>query len=594
MESITRPSLNRSTIKTLLFTAVFLLAFSFPAAVWAYAEDWDVTSFNVEAKLETDASAVIKESIVADYSRESHHGIYRTIPIRYHDNFGQNFNLRFSVISITDENGKNWNYEQSDDGEYVKLKVGDADTLLDKPSTFNITYRVERAVLFEDSTDEFYWNVTGEEWPVPIRNATYKLTLPAQASTNLKTICFTGGYGSTEQNCKTETQGNIITAKSTAPQAAYEGFTVAVQFPKGIINKPSFSQQLGWFLADNWGYALPFLTLAGLFYLWYTRGRDPRTGRETIMPIYEPPNKMTPGEVGTIIDESVDMRDITATMIDLAVRGYIKIRELKEKVLFFDYTDYEFEKLKDFENDGALKPHETKILKAIFGSGSSKKLSALKNEFYKDLPVIKDKIYQQLVEDGYFPSSPDAVRSFYYTIGGIMTALPIFLMGLFAVFLGISVALGLAGSGIIFLIFASRMPAKTKKGAEAKWEILGLEEYIKTAETDRIKFQEKENIFQKLLPYAMTLGIAEKWTKAFKDLIKTPPEWYQSSDPNFHSSFNTIYLLHSLDHLTSTASTTMQSSPRSSGSGGAWSGGSGFGGGGFSGGGFGGGGGGSW
>ena len=137
------------------------------------------------------------------------------------------------------------------------------------------------------------------------------------------------------------------------------------------------------------------------------------------------------------------------------------------------------------------------------------------------------------------------------------------------------------------------MPAKTKKGAEAKWQVLGLEEFIRTAETDRIKFQEKENIFQKLLPYAMALGLAEKWTTAFKDIIKTPPNWYQSSDPNFMNGFNTMYLYHSLNSMTTTANTVMTSSPRSSSSG-SWSGSSGFGGGGFSGGGFGGGGGGSW
>ena len=162
---------------------------------------------------------------------------------------------------------------------------------------------------------------------MPIQSASYKLTLPPQAATGIKTICFTGIYGSSEQNCRVEAVNNVITAKSLGPLAANEGLTVAVQFPKNIINKPTFSQQLIWFLADNWGYALPLITLIGLFYLWYTRGRDPRTGRETIMPVYTPPEKMTPSEAGTIIDEKVDMRDITSAIIDLAVRGYIKIKD---------------------------------------------------------------------------------------------------------------------------------------------------------------------------------------------------------------------------------------------------------------------------
>jgi uncharacterized membrane protein len=565
-----------------------------PQTALAYIEDWDITSFNVDATLDTDASAIVKETIKIDYSRESHHGPYRSIPIRYNDAYGQNFNLRFNLISVTDETGKALTTDISDDGEYKKIRIGDADILIDKPATYIITYKVERAVMMEETTDEFYWNVTGTEWGVPIKETTYTLTLPSAVKPEtVKSICFTGYFGSKEQECKTEVKGNVVTGKSNKQLEPAEGLTVSAQIPMGIIVRPSAAQQAFWTLIDNWGYALPFLTFGILFYLWYTRGRDPRTGRETIMPLYTAPDKMTPAEVGTIIDESVDMRDITCTIIDMAVRGYLKIVESKEKVLFFDSTEYTFEKLKDFDDDKDLKPHEKKLMKAIFGSGDKKTLSALKNEFYKDLPDIKSLIYSEMVSGGYFPSSPDAVRGFYYGVGGFLTVGTFFGIGFIGAFLSVSVAIGILLSGIIILLFAKHMPAKTKKGTEAKWQILGLEEFINTAETDRIKFQEKENIFQKLLPYAMALGIAEKWTTAFKNIVKTPPNWYQSSDPDFMRSFNTMYLYHSLNRLTSTANTVMTSSPRSSSSG-SWSGSSGFGGGGFSGGGFGGGGGGSW
>jgi len=123
------------------------------------------------------------------------------------------------------------------------------------------------------------------------------------------------------------------------------------------------------------------------------------------------------------------------------------------------------------------------------------------------------------------------------------------------------------------------------------YTILGLEEFISTAEADRIKFQEKENIFMELLPYAMAFKVADKWSKAFKELNK--PDWFESNDPNF-STFNAYYFISSINNLSSNMNETLKASPRSSGSGGSWSGGSGFGGGGFSGGGFGGGGGGSW
>ena len=147
-----------------------------------------------------------------------------------------------------------------------------------------------------------------------------------------------------------------------------------------------------------------------------------------------------------------------------------------------------------------------------------------------------------------------------------------------------SVFAGVVISAILIMIFGRYMPAKTKKGAETYIKILGLKEYINTAEKDRLKFQEKENIFEKLLPYAMTLGIADKWTKAFEGIYKTPPSWYQSNNPNFLNNFSTLYFFNSLNGLSSSMESAFQSSPRSSGSGfssgGGFSGGGGGGGGG--------------
>ena len=156
-------------------------------------------------------------------------------------------------------------------------------------------------------------------------------------------------------------------------------------------------------------------------------------------------------------------------------------------------------------------------------------------------------------------------------------------------FAGIALPVSFALTALVFLLAGNFMPAKTKKGVETYYKILGLKEYIKTAETDRIKFQEKENIFEKLLPYAMALGIGEKWCKTFKGIYTTPPRWYTSSDPMWNNNFTPLYLYSHLNNMTSSASSAFTSRP-SSAAGGS----SGFGGGGFSGGGFGGGGGGSW
>lgn len=559
----------------------------------AYIDDWEITDFDVNVQVNKDSTLIVDEHIVADFTREPHHGIYRDIPVKYRDDFGNKMSLRFELLSVKDADGKNWWYETSYYDNYVSIKAGDADSYFDGPTVFDIKYKVNllgKAVQYEDH-DEIYWNVTGDQWTIPIRSATATFTLPENIPVeNLDAICFTGFYGESEQNCQYNIGENVISFDLLEGLDVYEGFTTSIKLPKGTLDAPSISQRILWFLQDNWGFSIPIITFCILYYLWFTRGKDPKTNKDTIMPRYKPPEGMTPGELGTLIDEHVDMRDITSTIVDLAVRGYLKIKESKEKKFLFETTEYTFVKLKDFKDDSTLKPHEKRILREIFGSKTECKLSSLNNKFYTELPKIKEDIYDLLKKDGYFPANPETVRGTYYGIGGVFIFITIFFGGFLSVFFSFITIVGFFLSGVITLVFARFMPVKTKKGVDMYYEIKGVEEYINTAEKDRIKFQENINMFEQLLPYAMTLGIADKWTDAFKGIFNKPPSWYEGSEG---VDFSTGYLLGRLNSLTNNMNSTFISRPRSSGSGG-WSGGSGFGGGGFSGGGFGGGGGGGW
>lgn len=581
--------------------SVFLsMAFAAPNVLaqssnYDFGPSWYIKKFDTDIKIQTGSSIIVQETIQADYSKEKHHGLFRDIPIQY-KNKGNNFSLKVQVLNITDENGHPWEYRKSTHDEYLELKMGSADKYLFGLSTFVITYQVERAINYFDEYDELYWNPTGTEWDVPIESSSVTVTIPGNVNSNkLKAACYTGFYGTKGRDCQFEIKNNgQISYKITQPLLPQEGLTTVSGFPKGIVTPVSSLKNASWFLQDNWGYAIPFFFFGILYFLWYTRGRDEETNRDTIMPIYTPPDNLRPAEIGTIIDESVDMHDISSAIIDLAVRGYLKIIEKKEKKFLFTDTEYVFEKLKDFNEDSSVRNYEKKILNTIFDSGNKRNLSDLKNKFYLAIPDIKNRIYNQLVNNGYFPRRPDKVRQLYSGIGMGISIVTLFGASFIIFFFSISVVIGLIISGILIIIFAKYMPAKTKKGKETFYKIKGLEEYINTAEKDRIKFQENENIFEKLLPYAMTLGLAEKWTRSFADIYKTPPSWYQSSNPDFIHNFNTYYFLRSLNGLSSNMQNTFQSAPRSSSSGSAWGGHSGFGGGGFSGGGFGGGGGGSW
>lgn len=589
---------NGLTIKkTVMFAAILLSAFLLTApqsTKAALGNDWELSSFNTDIEVRKDGSLLIKETIVADFSRDAHHGIIRDIPVRYRDKYGQSFKIRHKLISVTNETGQNWWHEKWTEGDYFAVKIGDPERLYQEPVTYVITYEIQRALSFQfKERDELYWNATGEEWNIPILSANATITFPEEInSAQVEATCYTGKYRSSAQDCKYKISGNTINYSANNILNPYEGLTIVAGFPKGIITPLTFQQQLLWTLQDNWGYFIPVLTFLVLFYLWWTRGRDPKTNRDTIMPIYYAPEDITPAEAGTIIDEKVDMHDLSSTIIDMAVRGYLKIHESKKKTWLIESAVYEFELIKEFKNDPHLKEFEKKTMEGVFGSSKKVKLSDLQNKFYLSLPKIKASIYETLVAKNIFPACPEKIRQTYYGIGTACLVIAFFSFGFFIDY-SIAIPIGIGISGLIIMPFARIMPAKTKKGVEVYYKVLGLEMFIRTAETDRLKWKEKENIFEKLLPYAMAFKLADKWSKTFEGIYKNPPKWYSSTDPNFISGFNAGYLVNRLNTMSNSMNNVFTSSPRSSGSGGSWSGGSGFGGG-FSGGGFGGGGGRGW
>ena len=572
-------------------TAVLFLTQS----AFAYTP-WYIKSFDQTVKIQENGTFHVTEKVVADFSDDPHHGIFRTIPTNYKDQYGNPLNLRFKLISVTDENGKphpiasqgrNW----EGDWDQYRIQIGDANIYLDEVTTYIITYEISRAVGYFKDHDEIYWNLF-TEWDVPVVESSSTVILPKDsAEKDQKVACFTGAYYDTASECTAEiTDSKTYTFKSLRELGAGEGFTIVAGFSKGIVTPPTTFQQILWFIFDNWALLIPMAVFLFLFLKWWYTGRDPKT-RDTIIPQYKAPEGLTPTEVGTIIDENVDIKDITTVIVDFAVRGFIKIKEISEKkMMFFDSTDYELVLLKDYKTEKGIQSHETKILDAIFEGSPSIKISDLKLKFYKHIKGIKDEIYENLTKGGYFSGNPEKIRGMYLGIGIAITVISFMFMGGIVVFMGLTFALVLPVCGVLFIIFSKFMPRKTLKGADAYVYIKGLEEYITTAEKDRIKFQEKENLFfEKLLPYAMVLGLSEKWAHAFKDIIKEQPKWFEGQ----MDTFNTVYLVDRLNHFSTQTNTAFASSPRSSGGSSAWGGGSGFSGG-FSGGGFGGGGGGGW
>jgi hypothetical protein len=554
------------------------------AAAPAGARSLVIQSFEVRVEVNADGSIVVTEVIQPRFTGRWN-GIYRTIPVEYSTPQGFNKTLFLDLLSVTDEDGKPLKVESSRERHYLKFKIW-VPGAVDAVRSVAIRYRVPNALLFFEDHDELYWNITGDEWEVPIEDASAVIELPAGAS-GIRTLAFTGAYGSKEQDADVSVNGSEITFKMRRNLAFREGLTAVVGWDKGFVKAPTATANATLFLRSNWPLLLPIGILALMYWLWSTRGRDPRL--RPIAAAYSPPEGLTPGEVGTLTDNSADMRDITATLVDLAVRGFLVIEEKKQEHLMGLWSDkgYTFHLKKKANEWSSLKAHEQRLLDAIFSGGylESVSLSDLENKFYKDLPGIKDRIFDVLMSRRYFNQRPDKVRTGYLIGGVVLGFLIVWAGGMMAAKSGMQplpfITAGVI-SGIIVCGFGWFMPARTVEGTRALEGVLGFEDFLGRVEADRFERMVKTpQLFEKYLPFAMALGVEKNWTKAFEDIYHQPPEWYRGDFTTFRpSSF-----VYSLNQMSTRAAAAMVSAPRSSGS-------SGFGGGGFSGGGGGGGGGG--
>jgi uncharacterized membrane protein len=564
----------------IIVTLALLISFlSFPV----YAEE--IRNFYSEMFISSDGSISVQENIEYDFGYELRHGIFREIPYKYQIGM-KNYNLRMDVYRVTDFEETPYEYKVSRERGRVIVRIGDPDKEITGIHGYRIEYIVDGAILFFKDHDELYWNVTGNEWKIPIRRASAKIYFDREIPEGVKATCYTGVYGSKSRDCTFSITPTGIEFNVLSSLRAGEGLTIVVGLLKGIIKEASSFKKALWFISDNWFFAIPFLTLFFISYVWYTRGRDPE-GRGVIAVRYEPPRDLTPAEAGTLMDESADILDITSTVIDLAVRGYLKIVEVEAtKFFFFSDKDYRLVKIKE-PTAGELKEHESKVFYGLFsGEKDDVLVSELRNKFYIHLPPIKKALYGELIGGKYFPTNPENIRRIFKWVGIVIIIVAFFLIPHWGMKLSIAV------SGLFILIFSRFMPKKTRKGSLAKEEILGFREFIERAERDRIERLAKDDptLFDRVLPYALVFGLGDRWAEAFHDMYKSPPSWYDS--PRYGDSFSPRMFVSDLGRSLSVMSSTFASTPSKSGGG--YSGGSGFGGGGSSGGGFGGGGGGSW
>jgi uncharacterized membrane protein YgcG len=574
--------MNSGSLNRVFQVCVFAVLLAVPAS----GKSWRISDYQDTIVVTKDGSAVIHERINLVFIGEWH-GIHRTIPVDYPGPGGTNYTLFFKVTGVTDGHGNKLKYESSTSKGFRDLKIF-IPNAIDATNTVEIDYIVRNGTRYFPDHDEFYWNVTGNDWPVPIDHASARVSFPPAAAGSLRAQAFTGVYGAAERDATTEITNSDISFETTNPLQMRGGLTIDIYVPKGILQEPGALTKFFWFLGSNPILFLPLVTFAVMYAIWWYKGRDPNPGR-SVAPMYEPPAGFTPAETGTLVDDVIHPRDITSTLVDLAVRGYVKIEETVDTTLLvFHHKDYTFHLLKPRDQWGKLAPHESVMLENVFATGDAPRLSSLKNHFYTALPIIRQDIKSALKNKGMYRLDPDSANA--YSVGGaILSAAPfaaLQFLGIKDVFtsVGLLIVSGLV-SAVVWWLFARQMSARTMEGARTRIAVLGFQEFMNRVDADRLKRMPPDT-FEKYLPFAMALGVEHNWAQAFAGIVRSQPSWYVS--PNGYTGFNPIYFSNSMHSMSNDLHQTFVSAPRSSSSGSGFSGG---GGGGFSGGGFGGGGG---
>ncbi len=572
--------------------ALALALLTWSSAADAQERSIRIQDYDVLLEVGSDGVLDVAERLTIAFTG-SWNGIVRDLSLQHRTAEGRAERLKLRIRQITDSAGNPLRYEEESGGNHTRsfrIWVPGAN---DAVRHVVIRYAVSNAIRFfyagseAGELDELYWNVTGNGWDMPIAVARARVVLPRGVQPT-QTAVYTGRAGSRSGDAETRVSGNTVTFTMRRQLEPREGMTIGVGLPPGHIrSRPSAATNRLYGIARFWPFALPFIVFGLAFRSWRRRGRDPQP--ESIAVQYEPVDGLSPTEMGTLVDHRADMRDITATLVDLAVRGYVRIVEARKQKLFGlrSETTFRFERVRPSSDWKSLAQHERHYLHAVFDRGQDTvELEELENKFYRSLPMIRDAVYHSLIKRGYYRERPDKVKSNWFVLAALALILGAGGAALVASqmwsWTSLSALIGAAVvSAIVLGVFAAIMPARTVPGARAREAALGFREFLSRVETDRYqRMITSPELFERYLPHAMAFGVEEKWARAFENIYREPPQWYGGTGSG---AFNVSDFSSRMSALSSAASSSMSSSPSSSGSGGGGSSGGGSGGGGGSG-----------
>lgn len=568
-----------------------------------------ITAYSITVRPDPDGRLQVTEVIHYLFT-ERRHGIYRSIPVRrrydgHHDQL-----YRVSDVAV-ERNGRAEPTVRDDERSSTVIQIGSSSAQVDGAQTYTIRYQLAGALPKIDGRPEVYVNAIGSGWDIPISNVSVRLE--GVAADARKPRCYAGDLNSTTPCQDVHVAGSTATFREDS-LAPHQGLSVVAQLPAAqATNGPILTERddFGYRMArDAWVWIaaaviFAIMLLCAGFLVWW-RGRDrrfaeqvpglrPASGQETdeeFRPVlvrpdgpveFVPPAGMRPGTAGMLIRQKTGMRDATATIVDLAVRGHLRIEQEQRQRWRVIRLSRSQEELQDYERA---------LLRKFFrGEREELLLPRMRRTFATAMTNLQAALSAEAVRLGWYPQRPDEVRRRWRRLGVGLTvfgAVAAFVLAASANvgMLGVAVALG----GLIMIGAAHWMPARTAEGSAAYAQALGFRRYLRVAEAEQIRDEEREGVFSRYLPYAIAFDEADRWVKTFAAAgvvtAASTGAWYVGTGAFDPGGFAT-----SMGSFTQSVAASGSAGSFASGSGG---GASGFGGGGGVGGGAGGGGGGSW
>jgi hypothetical protein len=542
--------------------ALLLLALALPAAAQERVVD-----FHSDIRIARDGTLTVTETIDVEVEgQQIKRGILRDFPTDYRDRSGARVTVPFQVLAVRrDGRPEMWNEERLHNG--VRIRIGNAAVMLPRGRhVYEITYRTARQLGFFAGHDELYWNVNGNGWTFAMDRISADVALPsAVPADKLQLEAYTGPQGARGRDYEAQARDGAASFQTTRGLPAYQGLTIVVMFPKGIVAAPGVFERAGWWLGDNKGAAAGVGALVALslflWWRWNLVGRDPRAGPK--FPRYVAPPGMGPAAVRFINRMRYDAKCMAAGLVGLGARGFLKIRQADDAYLI-ERTGKE---------PAEWFPGERSLAAMIPGTpGTPVALAKAHNQAVETVSGMVQRELRLLYEEKLFSRNRGS-----HAVGVGITALGIAAM----VMTDAPAALMWPVIILMFVllaIFAKLLPAYSVEGRRLEDAIVGLQQYLGIAEKEdlaRLKAPpQTAEEFTRFLPYAVALDVEEAWTKRFTQILgaaavaAAAAGFYSSGSGSGFSGSGLSNSLSGLSDTVSSASTPPGSSSGGSGGGG--------------------------